>query len=32
MMKKELELRESKDFMQFLKSTEDKINDIVDRG
>lgn len=32
MMKKEQEIRESKDFMQFIKSAETKINDIVTRG
>ena len=31
-MKKELEIRESKDFMAFIKNTEEKINDIVQRG
>lgn len=32
MMKKEVEIRDSKDFMQFLRHTEDKINNIVSRG
>jgi len=32
MMKKEHEIRESKNFMSFIKNTEDKINDIVHRG
>ena len=32
MMNKELEIRESKDFMTYIKSTEEKINDIVQKG
>lgn len=32
MMKKEIEIRESKDFMKFIRNTESKINDIVSRG
>ena len=32
MMKKEIEIRESQDFMKFIRQTGDKINDIVSRG
>jgi hypothetical protein len=32
MMKKEIEIRDSQNFMKFIKNTEDKINNIVEKG
>lgn len=32
MMKKEVETRDTQNFMHFIKSTENKINNIVEKG
>ena len=32
MARKEQDIRESKDFMAYIRNTEEKINDIVERG